>query len=114
MTAVIAGKMEVLLHMMKAINEYRKLSFRDILSLDAKNNKTLLNWAIEGNHTVLIEVSTTTCKFIVNYNVILLLQAVVQLDLNLATESDPNNGKALMHIAAASGSLSVIKVSVCM
>ena len=43
---------------------------------------------------------------------ILLLQAVVQLDLNLATESDPNNGKALMHIAAASGSLSVIKVSI--
>ena len=57
MTAIVAGKMEVLLHMLKAINEYEKLSFRDIISLDAKNNKTLLNWAIEGNHTVLIEVS---------------------------------------------------------
>ena len=68
MSAVIAGKMEVLLHMMKAINEYKNLSFRDILSLDAKNNKTLLNWAIEGNHTVLIEVSTIICKFAVNCN----------------------------------------------
>ena len=45
-----------------------------------------------------------------------ILQAVVQLDLHLATESDPNNGKALIHTAAASGSLSIIKVSsnVCM
>ena len=57
MTAIIAGKIEVLLHMLKAINEFEKMSFRDILLLDAKNNKTLLNWAIEGNHTVLIEVS---------------------------------------------------------
>ena len=58
MSAIIAGKMEVLLHMLKAINEFEKISFRDILLLDAKNNKKILNWAIEGSHTVLIEVST--------------------------------------------------------
>ena len=34
----------------------------------------------------------------------------MQLDLRLATESDPSNGKALIHIAAASGALSIIKV----
>ena len=57
MTAIMAGKIEVLLHMLKAINMHEGMSFRDILSLDAKNNKTILTWAIEGNHTVLIEVS---------------------------------------------------------
>ena len=57
MTAIIAGKMQVLLHMLKAINEFENMSFRDILSLDAKNNKTILTWAIESNQTVLIEVS---------------------------------------------------------
>jgi len=57
MTAIIAGKIEVLLHMLKAINEFMKISFKDILSLDAKNNKTILTWAIESNHTVLIDVS---------------------------------------------------------
>lgn len=36
----------------------------------------------------------------------------MQLDLHLATESDPNSGKALMHIAAASGALSIIQVSI--
>ena len=65
MTAIIAGKMEVLLHMLKAINEFEKMSFRDILLLDAKNSKTLLNWAIEGNHTVLIEVSAEEICIIV-------------------------------------------------
>lgn len=70
MTAIIAGKIEVLLHMLKAINEFEKMSFRDILSLDAKNNKTLLNWAIEGNHTVLIEVSPgkIRSKFYLSFN----------------------------------------------
>ena len=57
MTAIIAGNIEVLLHMMKAVNEVEKMSFRDILALNAKNNKTVLTWAIESNHTVLIEVS---------------------------------------------------------
>ena len=56
MTAIMGGKIEVLLHMLKAINEFEKMSFRDILLLDAKNNKTILTWAIEGNHTLLIEV----------------------------------------------------------
>lgn len=58
MTAIIAGNIEVLLQMLKAINECdKKMSFRDILSLNAKNNKTVLTWAIESDHTVLIEVS---------------------------------------------------------
>ena len=57
MTAIIAGNIEVLLHMLRAINEFEKMSFRDILSLNAKNNKTILTWAIESNHIVLIEVS---------------------------------------------------------
>ena len=34
----------------------------------------------------------------------------MQLDPNLATEGDPYSGKALIHIAAASGALSIIKV----
>ena len=57
MTAIIAGNIEVLLHMLKAIHEVEKMSSRDILSLNAKNNKTVLTWAIESNYTVLIEVS---------------------------------------------------------
>ena len=36
----------------------------------------------------------------------------MELDLHLATESDPDNGKALIHIAAASGALSVIEVCI--
>ena len=60
MTAIIAGNIEVLLHMLKAINECENMSFRDILSLKAKNDKTILTWAIESNHTVLIEVSACT------------------------------------------------------
>ena len=36
----------------------------------------------------------------------------MQLDPHLATEGDPNNGKALIHIAAASGALSIIKVCI--
>ena len=55
MTAIIAGKLEVLLHMLKAITEFENI--KDILSLDAKNNKILLTWAIESNQTILIEVS---------------------------------------------------------
>lgn len=58
MTAIMTGNKEALLHMLKAINEYQTKSFRDILSMDAKNNKTILTWAIEGNHTILIEVSS--------------------------------------------------------
>ena len=58
MTAIIAGNVEVLLHMLKAINEGENIPFRDILSLNAKNNKTILIWAIENNHTILIEVSS--------------------------------------------------------
>ena len=60
MTAIIARNIEVLLHMLKAINECENMSFRDILSLKAKNDKTILTWAIENNHIVLIDVSTCT------------------------------------------------------
>ena len=58
MTAIIAGNMEVLLHILKAIKECDNMSFRDILSLKVKNNKTILTWAIESNHTILIKVSS--------------------------------------------------------
>ena len=58
MTAIIGGNIDVLLHMLKAINDHENMSFRDILSLNVKNNKTILTWAIENNHTVLIKVSS--------------------------------------------------------
>ena len=57
MTAIIAGNVEVLLHMLKAIIKAEHVSIRDILSLDAKNNKKIFTWAIEANHTALIDVS---------------------------------------------------------
>ena len=57
MTAIRAGNKEVLLQMLKAINECENMSFRDILSLKVKNDQTILLWAIENNHSVLIEVS---------------------------------------------------------
>jgi len=57
MTVIAVGDIEVLLHMLKAINKAQSMSFRDILSLNAKNNKTILTWAIESNYTVLIEVT---------------------------------------------------------
>ena len=60
MTAIIAGNVEVLLHMLKAIIKTEHVSIRDILSLDAKNNKKIFTWAIETNHAVLIDVSITT------------------------------------------------------
>lgn len=58
MTTIVAGKLDVLLHMLKAIKDVKNVSYQDILSLSAKNNQTVLTWAIENNHTVLIEVST--------------------------------------------------------
>ena len=36
----------------------------------------------------------------------------MELDLHLVTEGDPDSGKALIHIAAASGALSIIKVCI--
>ena len=57
MTVIAIGDIEVLLHMLKAISEAQSMSYRDILSLNAKNNKTILTWAIESNYTVLIEVT---------------------------------------------------------
>ena len=58
MMAIIAGNKDVLLHMLRAINEFdEKMSFRDVLSMTVKYNKTIFTWAIESNHSVLIEVS---------------------------------------------------------
>ena len=59
MTAIIAGNVEVLLHMLKAIAKAEHVSVKDILSLDAKNNKNIFTWAIETDHTVLIDVSAS-------------------------------------------------------
>lgn len=60
MTAIIAGNVEVLLHMLKTVIKAEHVSIRDILYLDAKNNKKIFTWAIETNHAVLIEVSVST------------------------------------------------------
>ena len=35
---------------------------------------------------------------------------MIQIDVNLSTENDPESGKSLLHIAAASGALSIINV----
>ena len=35
---------------------------------------------------------------------------MIQIDVNLSTENDPDSGKSLLHIAAASGALSIINV----
>ena len=58
MTAIAANNFEVLLHMLKAIlNREADHSLKTILSLNAKSNKTIIVWAVEFNHTSLIEVS---------------------------------------------------------
>lgn len=58
MTAIAANNSEVLLHMLKAIlNREPDHSLKTILSFNAKNNKTIMVWAVESNHTSLIEVS---------------------------------------------------------
>jgi len=59
MTAIAAGNVEVLLHMLKTIIKTERVSIRDILSLDAKNNKKIFTWAIETNHSILIDVSVS-------------------------------------------------------
>ena len=60
MTAIAANNFEVLLHMLKAIlNRETDRSLKAILSLYAKSNKTILEWAIESNHISLIKVSKT-------------------------------------------------------
>ena len=58
MTAIAANNFDVLLHMLKAIlNKETDHSLKAILSLNAKSNKTIMVWAIESNHTSLIDVS---------------------------------------------------------
>jgi len=57
MTAIIAGNVEVLLHMLRAISNTEDVPIRDILRLPAKNNKNIFTWAIQSNHIVLINVS---------------------------------------------------------
>lgn len=75
MTTITAGNKEVLLHMLNAISQFENMSFRDILSLKIKNNKTIFTWAIENNHLVLIEVSTWVSLFkllsIITYHIII-------------------------------------------
>ena len=60
MVAIAGGKGEVVLHMLQAIKRVKSMkSHREILNLPAKNNKTILQWAIESDYTVLVEVSKT-------------------------------------------------------
>ena len=61
MTAIAANNPEVLLYMLKAIlNQEADCTLKEILSLNARNNKRILVWAIESNYTSLIEVSENT------------------------------------------------------
>jgi len=58
MVAIAGGRIEVVLHVMQAIKRVRNLrSHKEILNLPAKNNKTIIQWAIDSDHIVLIEVS---------------------------------------------------------
>jgi len=58
MVAIAGGKREVVLHMLQAIKKVKNLaSHRETLNLLAKNNKTIIQWAIESDHTVLVEVT---------------------------------------------------------
>lgn len=60
MTAIAANNLEVLLSLLRAIlNREADYSLKTILSFNARNNKTILVWAIESNYTTLIEVSET-------------------------------------------------------
>jgi len=59
MVAIAGGRIEVVLHVLQAIKRVRNIrSHKETLRLPAKNNKTILQWAIESDHIVLIEVST--------------------------------------------------------
>ncbi|XP_065890705.1 transient receptor potential cation channel subfamily A member 1 homolog isoform X2 [Dysidea avara] len=89
--AIAGGKREVVLHMLQAINKVKNMTYKEILNLPTRNNNTIIQWAIESDHTVLVE-------------------AVLQIDLHLATESDCDTGKTLLHIAASSGALCTTKI----
>ena len=113
MVAIAGGKREVVLHMLQAIKKLKNLtSHRETLNLPAKNNKTIVQWAIESDHTVLVEVVyvTTAIFRLYIYRQSYYLQAVLQIDLHLATECDPDAGKTLLHIAASSGAMNTTKV----
>ena len=61
MTAIAANNPDVLLCMLRVIlNTEADCSLKEILSLNARSNKTILVWAIEVNYTSLIEVSGNT------------------------------------------------------
>ena len=61
MTAIAANNHDVLLCMLKAIlNREADCTLKEILSLNVRNNKIILVWAIESNYTSLIEVSENT------------------------------------------------------
>jgi len=60
MVAIAGGKKEVLLHMLQAIKAVKSMeSCKEVLNLPARTNKTVLQWAIESDHTVLVEVGIT-------------------------------------------------------
>ena len=60
MVAIAGGRVEVVLHVLQAIKRVKDMkSHREIFNLPAKNNKTIIQWAIESDHIVLVEVSTT-------------------------------------------------------
>jgi len=60
MVAIVGKKSEVVLYMLQAIKLVKSMqSYREILNLPARNNKTIVQWAIESDHTVLVEVGTT-------------------------------------------------------
>ena len=109
--AIAGGKREVVLHMLQAINKVKNMTYKEILNLPTRNNNTIIQWAIESDHTVLVEVN----KFFRNMKTLckhsFYSQAVLQIDLHLATESDCDTGKTLLHIAASSGALCTTKVS---
>ena len=112
MVAIAGGKREVVLHMLQAIKKVKDMeSYREILNLPAKNNKTIIQWAIECDHTVLVEVNKHLRNILALYTHSYHVQAILQIDLHLATESDPDTGKTLLHIAAASGALGTTKVT---
>ena len=58
MVAIASGRTEVVFHVLQAIKSVKNMtSHREILNLPAKNNKTIIQWAIESDHSVLTEVN---------------------------------------------------------
>ena len=56
MTAILFGNAEALLLILQTISKKHNMSIKQILSASAKGNESILTWAVQMNHTVLIEV----------------------------------------------------------